>query len=133
LGCRAPVDMSNDCSKTNMIRSPAPIASCPSWSESDREIRFCNNAHRVQLPGRGRAARLARRGNRSIERDIARQQQQAGPFELSNAAYPVMARILKVRRDNRAATGRKDNIPTALLRHQPTIVRRHASSATLAD
>jgi hypothetical protein len=33
-----------------------------------------------------------------------RQQQQA----VSNAAYPVMARILKVRRDNLAATGRKD-------------------------
>jgi|SRR3954453_20968979 len=112
-----------------MIRSPAPIASCPSWSESDREIRFCNNALRVQLAGRGPAARLARRGNRSIERDIARQQQQA----VSNAAYPVMARILKVRGDNLAATGRKDKIPTALLRHQPTIVRRHASSATLAD
>ena len=44
------------------------------------------------------------RVDRSIDADIAREEEQAGRFDLSDAAYPITARILKVRRDNLATT-----------------------------
>jgi hypothetical protein len=42
--------------------------------------------------------------DRGIGADIVREEQEAGLFDVSNAAYPIMARILKARRNNLANT-----------------------------
>ena len=39
-----------------------------------------------------------------IDADIAHEEKAAGRFDLSDAAYPIVARILRVRRDNLAKT-----------------------------
>jgi hypothetical protein len=44
------------------------------------------------------------RVDRGLKGDIAREEQQAARFDPTNAAYPIMARILEVRRDNLATT-----------------------------
>ena len=41
-----------------------------------------------------------RRRDHLIEGDIAREEKESGVFDLSSAAYPIMGRILRVRRNN---------------------------------
>jgi hypothetical protein len=41
---------------------------------------------------------------RIIDADIGHEEKAAGRFDLSDAAYPIVARILRVRRDNLAKT-----------------------------
>ena len=69
--------------------------------------RDANGASNVGL---GQAAQITalisdlRRIDHLIERDIAREEKEAGVFDLSSAAYPIMGRILRVRRNNLANT-----------------------------
>ena len=69
--------------------------------------RDANGASNVDL---GQAAQITalisdlRRIDHLIERDIAREEKEAGVFDLSSAAYPIMGRILRVRRNNLANT-----------------------------
>jgi hypothetical protein len=68
------------------------------------------DSKRASNLGLGEAAQITaliidlRRIDRLIDADIAKQEEEAGRVELSNAAYPIMARILKVRRNNLAKT-----------------------------
>jgi hypothetical protein len=60
--------------------------------------------------GLGEAAQITaliidlRRIDHLIEGDIAREEKEAGVFDLSGTAYPIMARIFTVRRNNLANT-----------------------------
>jgi hypothetical protein len=60
--------------------------------------------------------------DRLIDADIVREQQEAGIFDIYNAAYPIMARILKVRRNNLAKT-------IALLEARLASLLEHAETA----
>ena len=65
--------------------------------------RDANGASNVGL---GQAAQITalisdlRRIDHLIEEDIAREEKKAGEFDFSSPAYPIMARILRVRRNN---------------------------------
>jgi hypothetical protein len=65
---------------------------------------------RASNVGLSEAARISalisdlQRTDQIIEADIAREEAEAGRFELSSAAYPIIARILRVRRNNLAKT-----------------------------
>src|SRR5436190_16101348 len=65
--------------------------------------RDANGATNVGL---GHAAQITalisdlRRIDHLIESDIAREEKEAGTFDLSSAAYPIMGRIFRVRRKN---------------------------------
>jgi hypothetical protein len=65
---------------------------------------------RASNVGFSEAARISalisdlQRADQIIEADIAREEEEAGLFELSNAAYPIIARISRVRRNNLAKT-----------------------------
>jgi hypothetical protein len=69
--------------------------------------RDTNGASNVDL---GQAAQVTalisdlRRIDHLIEGDIAREEKDAGVFDFSSAAYPIMGRILRVRRNNLADT-----------------------------
>jgi hypothetical protein len=69
-----------------------------------------HNFNRACRSGLAEAAQITaliiqlQRVDRGLKGEIAREEQQAGRFDLSDAAYPVMARILEVRRDNLATT-----------------------------
>src|SRR3954452_12157159 len=69
--------------------------------------RDANGASNVGL---GKAAQITaliidlRRIAHVIEEDIARAEKEAGVFELSSAGYPIMGRILRVRRKNLSNT-----------------------------
>src|SRR5256885_13039585 len=69
--------------------------------------RDANGASNVGL---GQAAQITalmgdrRRIDHLMEGDIAREEKEAGVFDLSSAAYPIMGRILRVRRNNLANT-----------------------------
>ena len=69
--------------------------------------RDANGASNVGL---GQAAQITaliidlRRTDYLFEGEIAREEKEAGVFDLSSAAYPIMGRILRVRRNNLANT-----------------------------
>src|SRR3954469_14605038 len=74
---------------------------------SMKHQRDANGASNVGL---GKAAQITaliidlRRIADVIEEDIARAEKEAGVFELSSAGYPIMGRILRVRRKNLSNT-----------------------------
>src|SRR5213082_2204414 len=71
-------------------------------STSMKHQRDTNGAGNVGL---GQAAQITalvgnlRRIDHLMEGDIAREEKEAGVFDLSSAAYPIMGRILRVRRN----------------------------------
>jgi hypothetical protein len=74
---------------------------------SMKHQRDANAASNISL---GQAAQITalisdlRRIDHLIEADIAREENEAGVFDVSSAAYPIMGRILSGRRDNLANT-----------------------------
>src|SRR4029079_6674081 len=64
------------------------------------------DANGASSVGLGQAAQISalisdlRRTDHLIQGDIAREEKEAGVFDLSSAAYPIMGRILRVRRNN---------------------------------
>jgi hypothetical protein len=94
--------------------------------------------------GLGEAAQITaliidlRRNAHLIEGDIAREEKEAEVFDLSSTAYPIIARIFRVRRNNLANTiatleGRLASLLETTEPSNPVLKTRRAGQSPLPD
>src|SRR5437763_5060505 len=110
-------------------------------STSMKHQRDANGASNVGL---GEAAQITaliidlRRIAHVIEEDIAHEEEEAGVFDFSRTAYPIMGRILRVRRKNLANTiasleGRLASLLEETQPSNPVLKTRFAGRSPLSD